>query len=278
MREIHNPDTIIRAVQYRILNRILERLEVPDYIYAFERGASIPRMAEMHANKGLVISLDLKDYFSSIKQVHLHKLFTEMGFGKTPATTLSELCTYKAFVPQGALTSPKISNLITATTFGPALKEFCAERGYTLSVYADDITISLENDIAKEEGGKERIKEVLSFVSSLVRRFGFRVNREKTKVMRPFQRQYVCGAVVNQKVNLQKAERQRLRAVVHNCEVNGLEAEAAKNELTPDRFASKVMGQLNWFNQLNPEIGGRLMSKFKEFMAQHRTQSGSNTQ
>lgn len=220
-------------------------------------------MAEAHVGKGLIVSVDLKDFFTSIKQHHLLNLFKNLGFSEAPAQTLSELCTYKSFVPQGALTSPKVSNLITSSTFGPELKSYCDEKGYTLTVYADDITISCDEDLVKQSGYDAAFK-IVSYVSQLVSKFGFKVNREKTKVMRPFQRQYVCGVVVNSKINLQKSERNRLRAIVHNTEIRGVEAEAAVSGLTPDKFVSRVMGQLNWFGQLNSEAGVRLKSKFKQ--------------
>jgi RNA-directed DNA polymerase len=63
--------------------------------------------------------LDIKDFFHTIKQNELLHVISAIGIGALPARTLSELCTFKAFVPQGAITSPKVSNIITARTFGP---------------------------------------------------------------------------------------------------------------------------------------------------------------
>lgn len=267
----------MRAAQYRILTRILEKVDVPEYVYAFEKGKNIPKMAQVHVAKGLVISLDLKDFFGSIKQSHLLELFKNMGFGDAPALTLSELCTYKSFVPQGALTSPKVSNLITTYTFGPAIKEYCDRNGYALSIYADDITISCDKDLIKE-GGYDSALEIVRFVSSTVSSYGFKVNREKTKLMRPSQRQYVCGAVVNSKVNLQKSERNILRAIIHNASVNGLEAEADRSHLSVDEFVNKIMGRLNWFGQLNPEAGVRFKSLFKEIVEANKLKHTSEVE
>lgn len=253
----------MRVVQYKIFTQILDKIEVPDYIHAFEKGRSIPKMAERHVGKAMVISIDLKDFFTSIKQYQLHDLFTHLGFGDKPARTLSELCTYESFVPQGALTSPKLSNIITALTFGPLVKKYCDEKGFTLSIYADDITISLDAETL-EKHGNDIAKEIVHTVSTIVWKYRFRINGKKTKVMRPYQRQYVCGAVVNNKVNLQKSERNKLRAMVYNCNKNGIQAEAAKSDMTPDLFYSKLMGQLNWFSQLNPAAGDCLKSKLKQ--------------
>jgi RNA-directed DNA polymerase len=253
----------MRVVQYKILTQILDKIEVPEYIHAFEKGRSIPKMAESHVGKDMVVSIDLEDFFTSIKQYQLFDLFQHLGFGQAPARTLSELCTYESFVPQGALTSPKISNIITALTFGPAIKEFCDENNLTLSIYADDITISMDAE-TREKLGKGIVGKILRKVSTEVGRYRFRVNKSKTKVMRHFQRQYVCGAVVNVKVNLQKSERNKLRAMVYNCNKNGIEAEAAKAGISAELFYSKLMGRLNWFGQLNPTAGARLKSKLKE--------------
>ena len=113
----------MRSAQFRICAAILNRITVPNYIYAFERDKNIPGMAANHVRKKVVVSLDIKDFFHSIKQRTLQELFGKYGFGEKPARTLSELCTFKSYVPQGAITSPKISNLIAADSFGPRIKQ-----------------------------------------------------------------------------------------------------------------------------------------------------------
>jgi hypothetical protein len=69
---------------------------------------------------------------------------------------------------------------------------------------------------------------------------------------------------VNVKVNLQKSERNKLRAMVYNCNKNGVEAEAARSGISAELFYSKLMGRLNWFSQLNPTAGARLKSKLRQ--------------
>jgi len=258
LRELHNPDGIMRSVQYRISTRILANFSIPDYIHAFERERSIPRMAHHHVGKDVVISIDIKDFFTSIKQARLATIFENNGIAKGPARTLSELCTYKAFVPQGGLTSPKISNIVAAVTFGPDIKEYCDREKLTLSIYADDITVSFT--------GTRPVSPILRELMQLISKHGFRVNTKKTKVMTKARRQYVCGVVVNVKPNLIREERQRLRAIVHNIVKNGLEAEAAKNQETPEKFAEIIRGKVNWFRQLNKPLGDRMMTKLSDYL------------
>lgn len=263
IRVLRNPDGLMRAVQFRILTKLFEKIEVPPYIYAFEKEKSIPVMAQMHVGKPLVVSLDIKDFFPSITQHMVQDLMMKLGSAEEPARTLSELCTYGPRVPQGALTSPKLSNIIAAATFGPEVHRYCEDRGYYLSVYADDITVSTDRNLIQEEG-KESVTALINDLGNIVESFGFRINHRKTKVMRSSQRQYVCGAVVNSQVNLQKKQRNRLRAMVHNVAMNGVEAEAAKANLSVEKFTSVLMGQVNWFQQLNPSAGTLLKDKLKD--------------
>lgn len=257
---MHNPDTVLRAAQYKILTRILNFVTIPEYIYAFEKNKSIPVMANKHINKAVVLSIDLKDFFHSIKQKRLVETFTTLGIGAAPALTLSELCTYKAFVPQGALTSPKIANIITALSFGPEVKTYCDSNNLTVTIYADDITVSSDDPTLN-------VSQVLGELIGVMRRHKFRVNHEKTKVMRSTQRQYVCGVVVNKKSNLIKRERYKLRAIVHNIVCNGIEIESNKTGVTPDQFLNHIKGRVNWMQQLNPELGLKLHNKLYEYLS-----------
>ena len=222
-------------------------------------------MTKLHVGKKVIVSMDLKDFFPSIKQVKLFEFFKGIGIGDSASITLSELCTYKSFVPQGALTSPKISNIITANTFGPEVKQFCDNNGYTLTIYADDITISSDEHIPN-------VGNLISTIQEIVQKYGFRVNYRKTKVMPNTKRQWVCGVVTNVKTNMLRSERLRLRAIVHNIGKNGIEVEAAKGNVEPEKFVNVLQGRINWFRQLNPELGGKLFDRFKEVTKHFQTQ------
>lgn len=260
----------MRVVHYKILTEILENFQIPEYIYAFEKEKSIPVMARLHTKKNIVISIDIKDFFPSINEEMIRRVMIDAEISNNPARSISELCTYSHFVPQGALTSPKISNIVVAATFGPEVQSYCVEKGLSLSIYADDITVSTDKVFETLDLQSEFLKETISALTGFVEEYGFRINKEKTKVMKPYQRQWVCGSVVNEKVNLKKTERQRLRAIVFNCEKNGLTAEAEKTQSEPFKFASKVLGQLNWYSQLNPDQGIPIKERFKTLVKQER--------
>jgi RNA-directed DNA polymerase len=268
---LHNPDNQMRTVQYRILTKFLNRLILPNYVYAFEKNRNIPTMAALHVNKYCIISVDIKDFFHSIKQDTLFNIMGRLGLGEMPARTVSELCTYKAFVPQGALTSPKISNLITSVTFGPEINNYCSSYGFTLTIYADDVTISTNNRDVNP-------REVIQEITRIIQTHGFRINRKKTKVMFHGSRQYVCGAVVNAKVNLIVKERKKLRAIIHNITKNGIDAEAAKTGMEPSKFLNFLRGRVNWFRQLNPVMGQRYFEQLKTYLLEIKAQAEKDAQ
>ena len=242
----------MRLVQYRILTRILDKVQVPEYIYAFEKSKSIPVMAQLHVGKNLLISVDIKNFFHSIKQRVVIQILQEgLGIGSQPARLISELCTYEAFTPQGALTSPKISNLVAALTFGPLIKAWADSNDFTCTIYADDVTLSTDrSDVV--------VPDVVRFLQETIRQFNFRLNHKKTKIMHRGCRQFVCGVVVNQKTNMVRKQRDNLKAMVHNVCRNGYEVEARRLNKTPSEFENHLKGRLNWFSQLNLAAADKL--------------------
>jgi len=257
-RTVYNPDAHVRRVQWAILKRVLSQLELPEYVWAFEAGKSVPEMASLHVLKKHVISLDISAYFESIHQSRVKEVLMEYYDEKT-STLISELATYKYFLPQGGLLSPKLANLTAAHTFGPKVAALVAEAGGVFSLYADDITISYDRLLSQEE-----LKSTISKITSILSEFGLRVNRKKTKSMPYYRRQYVCGAVVNAKTTLPIEVRQRLRAIIHNTGKNGVVEEAKKYGVEPEEFISSIRGQLGWYKQLHPVFGKRAMEAWKQ--------------
>lgn len=265
----------MKIAQAVILKHVLNQIKVPEYLWAFEKGRSIPQMAKLHLNKEWVLSLDIKNYFTSIKQVNIMTMLETHGITDEAARLISEIVTYKFFLPQGAITSPKVSNLFAAFTFGPELESALKEQDIVFTVYADDITFSFDYSDGLWMGVKEMYQNVLpaddrleipsvgcgkavctlltDMTKKILNRHQLRLNMDKVKVMGPGLRHWVCGVVANEKTNISKQQRSFLRAVIHNITVNGLEAEAAKSGREPGEFLANLKGRVGWYHQLNPE-------------------------
>ena len=257
-RVVYEADEPLRTVQYLILQKELNKIELPDYLYAFEKGRNAREMAEMHVQKSFVLSYDLKDFFGSIKQRLIKEIFCRY-FPEEKAVLLSELVCFHNFVPQGTVTAPKVANIVVASTFGPELVEYFKTLNATFTVYADDLTVSFTRLLSPTE-----VKDITKMIVDTLYKYRLRLNHGKTKVMPFMTRQYVLGATVNVKVNLPRERRDRLKAAVHGLRVRGVEAEAQRFNVTPGELLANIQGRINWYRQLNPERGGRLYEQFQE--------------
>lgn len=254
----------MRKIQNVLLLTVFKDFVVPEYIHAFETGRNIPSMARIHRGQGIVISMDISDFFGSTTQARIKEFLLNshpsIEFSEDTAKLVAELVTYKYFLPQGGVTSPKVSNLVAMHTFGPLVWQYCQQRGYRLSIYADDLTISLTDP----DTPGEVIRDILREVTGILRSYRYTINRKKTKVMRRNSRQYVCGAVVNQVVTLPRKERDELKARVHNVFKNGWETEANRAGYKDvDLYKSYLRGRLSWYASLDPRKGGRLVTQLK---------------
>ncbi len=271
LRHIYAPDKQLKKVQYAVLRGALDLIELPNYLWAFERGKSVVDMARLHTGKTIVFSWDIKDYFTSIHQDLLEGLL-QTYYDPQVAKYISELGTYKFFVPQGSLISPKLANIVTARTFGPDLETYFLARGGVFSVYADDITVSFRRPVLLPEA-----QEFTVAVASSLLSHGFRLNRSKTKFMPKYKRQYVCGIVVNEKSTILRRDKRLLRAIVHNVSRNGIEAEAEKSDMSPEEFKSTITGRLGWFRQVNSAQAAPLLTKWTAALSSQSLEPSHDT-
>ena len=214
MRLISSPCDELKKMQRLINRRLLEGIQSHFSCCGFEPGESIVYNAEPHQGKKVVIKVDIRDFFASTGSERVYNFFRKLGWNEEVSELLTQLTTYKESLPQGAPTSPKLSNLVNYR-LDSRLSAFTTSIGGDYTRYADDITVSLSEDEAF------RISHVLSFIRKLLVETGYRPNKRKIRVLRSHQQQKVTGLVVNQKVQLPRNTRKWLRAVRHRQETTG---------------------------------------------------------
>ena len=238
-RTIEAPDDLLKGVQRSILHQVLP--VVTDKIAtAFERGKSIIDNAQMHCRRPVVLNLDLKDFFPSIRFNLVTEFFNEMGFDESVAILLSELCTLDGHLPQGAPTSPHLANLILRP-FDKALRQFCRRLSLNVTRYADDITVSG----ALNDG---KIEFVVEFIRRELKKYGLRINYRKLRVQRNTKRQEVTGLVVNDHPSVPRHVRRVLRQKMHYIEEFGVIDGKPPNE---EQLRS-LMGSVGFVLQVHP--------------------------
>ncbi len=211
-RRILAPQSKLKTLQRRILRRLLGRLKVHPAAMGFERGRSIVHNARAHQGQAVILRFDVRDFFSSTRTRRVKRYFRRIGFNRPAATLLLRLCTYEAGLPQGAPTSPRLSNLVNYR-LDARLAGMAAKLGAVYTRYADDVTISLAED------DKKKIRYLKKFLCRVVEAEGYRLHhRKKQSVRRRHQCQTVTGLVVNDGVNLPRKVRRWLRAVEHRSQ------------------------------------------------------------
>ena len=144
-RRILAPDQALKAVQRRILRRLLARLRSHPAATGFERGRSIVTNALPHVGRAVVVRMDLKDFFPSTRAGRVRAYFRRVGWDRAAAGLLTRLCTFEGGLPQGAPTSPRLGNLVNYYLDAQLTRKAARIKGvYTR--YADDLTISFYRD------------------------------------------------------------------------------------------------------------------------------------
>ena len=270
-REIYAPISGIKQIQKR-LSHILQNYQPAKFcVHGYVKERSIKTNAYIHRRKRIVINLDLKDFFPSINFGRVRGLFKSapFGFNDEVATTLAQICCHDGKLPQGAPTSPVISNYI-CRKLDNELIAFARKHKINYSRYADDITFSTNLQFLPTAVG--HIKEHKIVLSNTLQKIfqdnGFTINEEKTRYARRTNRQEVTGLIVNAGINVPRKYIMRIRAMLHAWEKYGLEA-AAKEHFEkfnykhkhPDypeiAFKNELTGMLNYVGQMKG-IGNRV--------------------
>lgn len=209
-REIVAPDPATKALQRRILHRMLARLPVHPACHGFERDRSIVSNALPHAGRPVVVRLDVKEFFRSTSARRVRRFFRVLGWNREAAAILTRLTTLDGGLPQGAPTSPRLANLVNIQ-LDARLEGLAHAFQATYTRYADDLTFSFEDE------GHGLVGPVIRATRRFLRQTGYEMHEgRKLRIRRRHQRQLVTGLVVNSRVALPRSRRRWLRAVEHH--------------------------------------------------------------
>ncbi len=135
VRELSAPHRALALAQRWIFQNILQPLPTHPAAHGFVRGRSIRSNALPHVGRHTLVNADLKDFFPTITFHRVRGAFAQLGYSPAAATILALLCTEsprrtveyagRTFhvatgpraLPQGACTSPAVSNLIAPARF-----------------------------------------------------------------------------------------------------------------------------------------------------------------
>lgn len=220
-RKLLVPDALLRTIQRNLLHHVLEEFQISEFACAYKKGTSIVDNARPHVGAKLVLKLDIQDFFDQITWILVYQnAFPGTHFPPAIRKMLTEFCCVRDRLPQGAPTSPTVSNLVMRP-FDVHMGEWCREREIRYTRYCDDLTFS----------GVFAPEEVIRKVRGFLQVYGFELNRKKTRVLGRGNAQSVTGIVVNEKAQVSRAYRRKLRQEVYLFDRYGIKtAEESKND------------------------------------------------
>jgi len=244
-RDLSVPDEILKAIQRRIAGVLLLHMPVSRYAKAYLPGSSTLRNAGHHVGKQVVLKLDILHFFDSIRYSTVKdKVFPEEIYAEPLRILLTMLCYHKDVLPQGAPSSPAVTNIIMYE-FDELVGQWCRERGISYTRYCDDMTFSGDFEPA----------EVILFVRRELKKMGFLLNEQKTRIQRPGQQQTVTGIVVNEKLSIPADYRRKLRQELYYCRKFGIREHMQKTglEIPEDTYRMQLLGRVSYVLQIHPE-------------------------
>ncbi|MBQ7364315.1 MAG: RNA-directed DNA polymerase [Clostridia bacterium] len=244
-RTLSVPDEILKKIQRAIAEKLLAYHPVSQYAKAYKPAASVKRNAMPHVGKKKLLKLYILHFFDSVLYNTVKdRVFPETVFSEKLRILLSMLCYYRDVLPQGAPTSPVITNIILYD-FDETIGDFCLSRGIAYTRYCDDMTFSGDFDE----------KEIIKTVQQELNARGFLLNRKKTAVVPSSKRQVVTGIVVNEKLSLSRSARRSLRQALYYCKTYGVSEHLAHCGIhdTPKHYLESLLGKIAYALSIDPD-------------------------
>ena len=257
-RNLSVPDEVLKSIQRQISEVLLIHMPVSRYAQAYRFGSSTLRNAKHHVGKQVVLKLDILHFFDSIQYSTVKdKVFPAQIYAEPLRILLTMLCYHKDALPQGAPSSPAITNIILYG-FDELVGQWCRERGISYTRYCDDMTFSGDFEPA----------EVVRFVRLELKKMGFLLNEQKTRIQRPSQQQSVTGIVVNEKISIPADYRRKLRQELYYCRKFGIQEHLQKIglKIPEETYRMQLLGKVNYVLQVHP--GDRDMLDAKKWLQQ----------
>lgn len=263
-RYIDAPFGILKQWQEIVTKELFYNFGPHPIAYGFAKNKNPLMAATIHTNKDILVAMDVKNFFNSIRTENLIDLFRYLQFlgklwtvsNKYPTYTsrnfaqtglLIELLTFKDMVPQGAPSSPALSNIYMLRA-DKLLNQLAIKHDASISRYADDIVFSKNNP------SKEFVLEIITGTKAILQKYKLRLNSEKIHINRKNKRMRVVGIVVNKKTNIPRETWRNFRAQLHNLKIN-------KTPIGPKQ-AQILRGKIEWYKTVNCLRGNQFLQEF----------------
>lgn len=257
LRLITSPYPSLNNVQQVIFQKTLSSIEAHSNSYAFTKNRNAICHASRHLKCEELLTLDIKDFFQNITRQMVFEVFDSNSSTKNLANFLSRICCLNGSIPQGACTSPALSNLIFKH-FDERFLKLANSLNLEYSRYADDMAFS----------GETIPRNLPKLVQSILSEKNFQLNPDKIKLKIKGAKKIITGVSISSGVaKAPKIFKRTLRAQVYELEKNVADLSSLP-KFDPFIY-ERVLGRLNYILQIEPN-NQYAKSKKKQITEQHQ--------
>lgn len=282
-RFIHSPNNELKKVQYFINKYILSKLDIHKSCFSYHKDGGILKCAQQHTNANILFKYDLKDFFFCINEISVYHLFNTLGYTKRLSFQMARLCTiilikdhekyikkYKlgkkiielGVLPQGAPTSPMLSNILT-NQLDVKLSKLAETNNLIYTRYADDLTFSSKKTLSKIE-----IKIINYQILKIIKSEKFTVNKNKISISRQGARKQVLGLIVNSETpKLSKDRKKKIDTFLYAIEKFGWESTTEHYNFRDSLgFLHHLNGLIIYAKYIDQDLGRKYTNKLDKLL------------
>lgn len=235
----------------RRLNRHLQNVTLPPYIFGGVKGHSNLDNALRHSSKSLIFKADIKDFFPSIDSERIRRIFRiRLGCSEEVTDVLTELSTYEGILPQGSPTSTMLANFAIEHL---AFRLFCLakQHGAAYTQFVDDITIS----------GPKHLVKLKPLIVKIIEEEGFINNPKKLVIQTEREEHIVTGVRINFGKDIPKKKLMEI-----SQKIKEMKQVALKGEPISAKEIRSLKGKLRYYSKLNPGSAAFLARQFNAIL------------
>ena len=253
-RIISAPFDNLKEKQLLIKKIFLDNVSVSPHAHGFVTKRSIVTNATVHIGKKTVYNLDIENFFPSIKKKKIFYIFNKvLNLNNEVAKVLANICTLNGSLPQGAPTSPVLSN-IASIKLDNRLAGYASKNNLKYTRYADDITFS---------GDK-----ISSFNRKIIKKMileeGFLINHKKERMHKSDNRQIVTGLIVNDKLKVNENIILELKNVTYYAKKFGIVNHMEKEGIDNYFYKEYIYGKAYFLKMVDKTLGEFYLDKLDE--------------
>lgn len=243
-REISAPYPALMECQNWIYENILSKIKIHTAAQGFTLKKSIITNAKIHVNQKHFLKIDLKDFFPSITLNQVMTVFKSLGYTNKVAYYLSAICCCGEVLPQGAPTSPVLSNII-GIRLDRRLSRFAKKYKLGYTRYADDLAFS----------GDEIPVIFIDYISNIIKACGFCINEKKTVLQQQDKRKRIITgiSISDNEIKIPREYKRKLKQEIHCIRKFGISSHIRRQKIKNPDYLMSIVGKVRFWLSVEPE-------------------------